>query len=180
MSDPVKNYGVVRGNPRPFCIGDETITVSRLPGQVHMEFTTWKIELSRPVKPTDPEEVDSGVNYRSDFRTEDEMLMDLAVMTLNGNLTADQKQRFHIDKSWILEYVSGDMLEELILDVMDPFLLHLREMQIKQEKIRAETMRDAITPMIKELIQEEIQTQRKHLKPSSKSSGNAAITTDGA
>ncbi len=180
MSDPVKNYGVVRGNPRPFCIGDETITVSRLPGQVHMEYTAWRIEQEKPVEPKDPENIQADISYRSDHRTEDEMLMDLAILTLNAGRTEDQRLRFTIDQKWLIDNVSGDMLEDLVVDVMEPFLSHLHEKRIKQETIRATLMRDAITPMIKELIQEEIQTQRKHLKPSSRSSGNAAITTDGA
>ncbi len=179
MSDPVKNYGAVRGNPRVFPIGEETIIVTRLPGQVHMEFTAWKIELEMPLEPKDSDKILPDVSYRSDFRTEDEMLMDLAIMTLNANRTSDQKQRFEVSKPWLLEHVSGDMLEDLIVDVMDPFLEHQREKQVKQEMIRATVMRDALTPMMREVVREEIQVLRKHSKPSSKSSGTLPTITDG-
>ncbi|HWQ67997.1 MAG TPA: hypothetical protein VN372_14150 [Methanospirillum sp.] len=179
MSDPVKNYGIVRGNSRPFFIGEETITVTRLPGQVHMEFQAWRAEGSRPVEPKDEDQILDYVEYRSDFRTEDEMLMDLAILTLNANRTADQKQRFDINKQWLLEHVSGDMLEDLVMDVMDPFLSHLRDKNVKLRQIEAGIMKDALTPMLREVVKEEMKALRKRSKPSSESTGKSASIMDG-
>jgi hypothetical protein len=129
--------------------------------------------------PKDDDQVLDDVEYRSDLRTEDEMLMDLAILTLDANLTLDQRTRFSVNKQWLLEHVSGDMLEDLVMDVMDPFLSHLRDKAVKDEQRKAEIMRDALTPMLREVIREEIKVQRKRSKPCLESIEKSVSITDG-
>lgn len=178
MSDAIKNYGIIRGgNPRKFAIGDEVFSVVKLPGKVQFEFNHWRLQQELPKEPEEPEE---GVDYRTDYRSVDDLITDLAILTLNSARTEEQKSRFTITDEWLLENVSGDMIEDLVTDVMQPFLDHLTEKEENQKLKQAQTMSALLDPVLRGIVQEEMsKLQKKPLNNSSKSSSTPSQRPDG-
>lgn len=178
MSEAIKNYGIIRGgNPRKFAIGDEIFSVVKLPGKVQFEFNHWRLQQELPKEPKDPE---PDVDYRIDCRSVDDLITDLAILTLNSARTEEQKGRFEVTFEWLLENVSGDMIEDLVTDVMKPFLDHLTEKEESQKQKQAQTMSALLEPVLRGIAQEEInKLQKKSSNNSSKSSSIPSQRPDG-
>lgn len=151
----------MRGNPRTFKINGEIFTVRAIPGHAYMEFLAWRVELAKPVRPNNPEMVDEYEEYRSDFRNEFELLLDMTILTLNSSRTQDQKNRFEVSEQWLLDNVSADMLDQLVYDVCDPFLTRLHEKDIENEKKKAESMKTLLEPALREVVRDELNKIRK-------------------
>ena len=167
-------------------IGDEKFIINKFPAQIHLELLSWRANLVLPNPPVNAEYREPGVIYRTDFRSEFDLLFDLMVMTLNASRNQDQKDRFEITREWItdpVDGVSGDMLDELVYDVLDPFLTRLKEKELEAEKKQAIHWTSLMEPMLIEIVQREIAKMNpipmKPLINSAISSENSAPLTDG-
>ena len=177
--DAVENYGNIRGNARKFHINDEIFTVRKIPARIQMDFLSWQIEITRPKRPTNPDQVDPDVQYREDTRNEFEFILDACAETLNIARTQDQRTRFEVSVDWLLENVSADMLDKLVYGVMQPFLDRIEERKIEQMQKTVETQKAALEPAIREMVREEMKLLKRPSPSSAKSSENYAGSTNG-
>ncbi len=152
----------MRGDSRTFLISGEEFVVKKLPAQVHMESLARSVDLMKPERPKNPDLVDEYEDYRTDYRTDMDFLIDLAVYTLNASRSNDQVRRFEVTRKWLLDHVSSDRLEELIYAVLDPFLTRRDERNAAMEKKKAETMTTYLEPAIREIVRNEMNSQRKN------------------